>query len=50
MPLNKDQQTQFDVACSRIADGESLRSICEGERKGGKGEAPAAPTAMDWVA
>ena len=28
MPLNKDQQKQFDTICARIAGGESLRTIC----------------------
>lgn len=50
MPLNNDQQKQLNIVCARIAGGESLRAICEGERRAGNGEAPAAPTAMDWVA
>ena len=29
MPLNHNQQKQFNMVCARIAGGESLRTICE---------------------
>ena len=29
MTLNAKRQEQFDIVCERIAEGESLRAICE---------------------
>ncbi len=43
MPLNKNQQKQFNMVCERIARGESLRTICKDK------DMPTARGVLKWL-
>ncbi len=49
MPLNDKQQAQFNIVCTRITEGESLRGVCDDMRKADLKAFPAASTVLVWT-